>query len=91
MKRTPHTTAALDAIRDTAVASDGVLGRATSMLGARRATLAEQLEKVAARETIYRKRLEKQYGALDAKLAACKATQSYLDQQIERWNNLYKN
>ncbi|AMG76432.1 MULTISPECIES: flagellar filament capping protein FliD [Sphingopyxis] len=81
----------LDAIRDKAVASDGVLGRATSMLDARRASLAEQLEKVEAREDIYRKRLEKQYGALDAKLAAFKATQSYLEQQIEMWNNQYKN
>lgn len=81
----------LDAIRDKAVASDGVLGRATSMLDARRASLAEQLEKVEARETIYRQRLEKQYGALDAKLAAFKATQSYLEQQIEMWNNQYKN
>lgn len=81
----------LDAIRDKAVASDGVLGRATSMLDARRASLAEQLEKVEEREDIYRKRLEKQYGALDAKLAAFKATQSYLEQQIEMWNNQYKN
>jgi flagellar hook-associated protein 2 len=56
-------------------------------LDAKSETLADQLDKVEERESAYRARLEKQYGSLDAKLAAFKATQSYLEQQIEIWNN----
>src|SRR3546814_2447978 len=41
----------------------------------------EQLEKVEAREDRYRARLEKQFGGLDAKLAAFKATQSYRSEE----------
>ena len=42
-------------------------------------------------ERRYAKELEKQFGGLDAKLAAFKATQSYLEQQIEMWNNQNNN
>ena len=81
---------ALDAIRDKAVAKDGLIDRISKSLADRGTTLAKQLEKVETREEAYRARLEKQYGSLDAKLAAIKATQSYLEQQIEIWNNQYK-
>ena len=56
-------------------------------LEAKQEDLAGQLAKVEEREDAYRKRLEKQYGALEAKLAAFKATQSYLEQQIKLWSN----
>lgn len=78
---------ALDAIRDKAVATDGVIDRVSKSLDAKKETLAEQLEKIEEREDSYKARLEKQFGGLDAKLAAFKATQSYLEQQIEMWNN----
>ena len=78
---------ALDAIRDKAVANDGVIGRVTKSLNDRKETLAEQLETIEMREDAYRVRLEKQYGSLDARLAAIKATQTYLDQQIKLWTN----
>ncbi|NIJ39537.1 flagellar hook-associated protein 2 [Sphingopyxis panaciterrae] len=78
---------ALDAIRDKAVATDGVIDRVAKSLDAKKETLAEQLEKIEEREGSYKARLEKQFGGLDAKLAAFKATQSYLEQQIEMWNN----
>ncbi|SKB41765.1 flagellar filament capping protein FliD [Sphingopyxis flava] len=87
----PGIAAALDAIRDAAVATDGVLDRVSKSLSAKSETLAEQLEKVEQREDAYRARLEKQYGSLDARLAAFKATQSYLEQQIEIWNNQKNN
>ena len=54
-------------------------------------SLAETLEKIELREEAYAARLEKQFGGLDAKLAAFKATQSYLEQQIEMWNNQNNN
>ena len=78
---------ALDAIRDKAVGVNGAIDRATKSLDAKKENLADQLEKVEERESAYRKRLEKQYGSLEAKLAAFKATQSYLEQQIKLWQN----
>lgn len=77
----------LDSIRDRAIATDGVIDRVTKSLNSRKETLADQLENVEIREDAYRARLEKQYGSLDAKLAAFKATQSYLEQQIKLWSN----
>ncbi|WP_293701107.1 MULTISPECIES: flagellar filament capping protein FliD [unclassified Sphingopyxis] len=77
----------LDSIRDRAIATDGVIDRVTKSLNSRKETLADQLESIETREDAYRARLEKQYGSLDAKLAAFKATQSYLEQQIKLWSN----
>ncbi|MCW5646520.1 MAG: flagellar filament capping protein FliD [Sphingopyxis sp.] len=78
---------ALDAIRDRAVGNNGVIDRVSKSLAARKDNLAGQLETVEMRENAYRARLEKQYGSLDAKLAAFKATQTYLEQQIKMWTN----
>ena len=77
----------LDAIRDKAIASDGVIGRVEKSLSDRDKSLADQLSKVETREAAYKARLEKQYAALDVKLNAFKATQSYLEQQIKMWTN----
>lgn len=82
---------ALDAIRDKAIATDGVIDRVSKSLAAKSETLSEQLEKIEQREESYAARLEKQFGGLDARLAAFKATQSYLEQQIEMWNNQNNN
>lgn len=77
----------LDAIRDKAVASDGVIGRVSKTLADKSSSLADQLAKVEEREAAYKARLEKQYSALDVKLNAFKATQAYLEQQIKMWSN----
>ncbi|MFN7029512.1 MAG: flagellar filament capping protein FliD [Sphingopyxis sp.] len=77
----------LDSIRDRAIGTDGVIDRVTKSLNSRKETLADQLENIEIREDTYRARLEKQYGSLDAKLAAFKATQTYLEQQIKMWTN----
>ncbi len=82
---------ALDAIRDKAIATDGVIDRVSKSLAAKTEALVEQLEKIEEREDAYAARLEKQFGGLDAKLAALKATQTYLEQQIEMWTNQNKN
>ena len=78
---------ALDAIRDKAVGANGAIDRASKSLDAKKANLTDQLEKIEERESAYKKRLEKQYGTLEARLAAFKATQSYLEQQIKLWSN----
>ncbi len=77
----------LDGIRDRAIATNGVIDRVTKSLNTRKESLADQLETIEMREDAYRARLEKQYGSLDAKLAAFKATQTYLEQQIKLWSN----
>jgi flagellar hook-associated protein 2 len=78
---------ALDAIRDKAVGANGAIDRVSKSLTAKKENLTDQLEKIEERESAYKARLEKQYGSLEAKLAAFKATQSYLEQQIKLWNN----
>ncbi|MBO9695701.1 MAG: flagellar filament capping protein FliD [Sphingopyxis sp.] len=78
---------ALDAIRDKAVGTNGAIDRVSKSLDARKENLADQLEKIEERESAYKKRLEKQYGTLEARLAAFKATQTYLEQQIKLWSN----
>lgn len=87
----PGIAGVLDALRDKAVGSGGIIDRISTSLKEKSESLAEQLQKIEDREAAYKKRLEKQYSGLDAKLAAYKATQSYLEQQIEIWNNQYKN
>jgi flagellar hook-associated protein 2 len=78
---------ALDAIRDKAIGVNGVIDRVSKSLDAKKESLADQLEKIEERESAYKAQLEKKYGSLEAKLAAFKATQSYLEQQIKLWNN----
>lgn len=78
---------ALDAIRDKAVGVNGAIDRVSKTLDAKKENLTDQLEKIEERESAYKARLEKQYGTLEAKLAAFKATQSYLEQQIKLWTN----
>ena len=78
---------ALDAIRDKAVGVNGAIDRASKSLDAKKKTLTDQLEKIEERESAYKKRLEKQYGTLEARLATFKATQTYLEQQIKLWSN----
>ncbi len=78
---------ALDAIRDKAVGVNGAIDRVSKTLDAKKENLSDQLEKIEERESAYKKRLEKQYGTLEARLASFKATQSYLEQQIKLWSN----
>jgi flagellar hook-associated protein 2 len=87
----PGIAGVLDALRDKAIGDGGVLDRVTKSLDAKSKDLADQLDKVNEREDAYRARLEKKYGALDAKLSAFKATQAYLEQQIQIWNNQNSN
>ena len=83
----PGISDALDAIRTSALAPDGLLGGLTKGLQKEAAEITKNRERIEAREDAYRARLEKQYGSLDARIGAFKATQSYLEQQIKLWSN----
>lgn len=81
----------MDALRDRAVGTDGLIERASKSLEGRRKALADNLARVEEREAAYVTRLERQYSKLDAQVGALRATQAYLAQQIEVWNNSSKN
>jgi flagellar hook-associated protein 2 len=83
----PGIAVTLDNIRDAAIAPEGMLGGLTKTLQAEAAQIAKNRERIEAREDAYRARLERQYGSLDARIGALKATQSYLEQQIKLWSN----
>jgi len=87
----PGIAGVLDAIRDSAVATNGAIGQVSKTLDEKSKSLADQLSKVEEREDAYRKRLDKKYSALDVRLNALKATQTYLQQQIALWNNSNSN
>ena len=83
----PGISDALDIIRTGALSPDGLIGGLTKGLQKEAAEIAKNRERIEAREDAYRLRLEKQYGSLDARIGAFKATQSYLEQQIKLWSN----
>jgi flagellar hook-associated protein 2 len=79
--------AALDAIRDAAVAPGGSLESLGKALQRESESITKNRERMEVREDAYRARLEKQYGSLDARISALQSTQSYLEQQIKLWSN----
>lgn len=78
---------ALDALRDTSVASAGPLEQVRAALQRETETIAKNRDRMEQRESAYRSRLEKQYAGMDARIGALKSTQSYLEQQIKLWNS----
>lgn len=78
---------ALQAIRDSLRASTGALATATVRLRSEARAIGEEKEAVEMRSTAYRNQLVTSFTAMDRQVSAFKATQSYLEQQIEMWNN----
>ncbi|HET6943704.1 MAG TPA: flagellar filament capping protein FliD [Sphingomicrobium sp.] len=78
---------ALQQLADKATGTDGILETLRSRLAKESAGIVKDQERMEARETAYRTRLERQFGTLDSRISALKATQSYLEQQIKVWTN----
>jgi flagellar hook-associated protein 2 len=76
---------ALDTLRLAMTSSGGPLDALKQRLDKEVAALSKNRERMEARELAYKARLEKQFGQLDSRMSALKATQSYLDQQIKLW------
>lgn len=76
---------ALKAIRDTLRASGGVLDSLSTQLSGEKKDLADQKVKISDQAELYRDRLTTQFSAMSTRVAAFKATQSYLEQQIAVW------
>ncbi|MGB5075900.1 MAG: flagellar filament capping protein FliD [Sphingorhabdus sp.] len=83
----PGISLTLQSIKTQATSSSGALEALRSRLEKQGAVITANREKMETREDAYRARLEKQFGSMDAKIGALKATQSYLEQQIKLWSN----
>jgi flagellar hook-associated protein 2 len=83
----PGITFALDALRDAAVATSGPLEQVRASLQREADAIAKNRDRMEVREEAYLTKLEKQYAGMDARIAALKATQSYLEQQIKLWSS----
>lgn len=82
----PGIAGALKSVTDYVNGIDGPLAASQASYEKLRDSLAKQLDKIDQQRTDYSAQLTKTYAAMQARLAALKATQSYLEQQIKVWN-----
>ncbi|HEX7877264.1 MAG TPA: flagellar filament capping protein FliD [Sphingobium sp.] len=75
----------MDSVRDKIQQKDGALATAKSKYEKLGEDLTKQLEKLNDQMTDYQAQLSKVYTAMESRLAAMKATQSYLEQQVAMW------
>lgn len=83
----PGLSGTLSALKDSATATGGLLASLKSRLDKETALIADARDKMEEREAQYKDRLTKQFTAMDSRIAALKATQSYLAQQIKLWTH----
>jgi flagellar hook-associated protein 2 len=77
----------MDSVRDKIQMTDGPLKSTQKKYDLLASELSKQLEKLDDQMTNYEEQLTKTYSAMESRLTAIKATQSYLEQQIAMWNN----
>ena len=78
---------ALKKITDFLNGTDGPLASSAAVYDKLKTSFADQLEELDTRMDSYEAQLSKTFGAMQTRLLAFKATQTYLDQQIQIWNN----
>ena len=78
--------AALNAISNAATAADTGLGASESRYTKARSVLAEQSDKASLQAEQMSTRLTAQFAKMDARVAAYKSTQTFLENQIKAWN-----
>ncbi|WP_298399167.1 flagellar filament capping protein FliD [Sphingobium sp.] len=83
----PGLSALMDKVRDNVEKDDGPMKSAQKVYAAQAEEFTKQLEKLDTQMTNYQEHLTSVYAAMETRLSALKATQSYLEQQIEVWNN----
>lgn len=76
---------ALQAIRDALRAKSGPLETSQERLEQQAETIADDREEMERRVQVYHDQLVNSFSAMDRRVSAFKATQSYLDQQIKIW------
>lgn len=82
---TPGLAGLMDGVRDKIQQKDGPLATSQGKYEKLAKELAAQLEKLDDQMTDYQAQLTKVYAAMETRLTALKATQSYLDQQVAMW------
>lgn len=83
----PGLSALMDTVRDNIEKEDGPIKTAQARYDAEAEEFTRQLEDLDEKMTNYEAHLTTIYAAMETRLSALKATQSYLEQQIEVWNN----
>ncbi len=78
---------ALKAIKDMLLADGGGLTATKSRYTTETKTIAADRTKITDADTTLRNRLTKSFSAMDSRVAAYKATQSFLEQQVKVWTN----
>ena len=78
---------ALQSIRDALRARGGAFASAQERLGSEADRIAADREKLETSSAKYYNQLLTTFTAMDSRVSAFKATQSYLDQQIKIWTN----
>jgi flagellar hook-associated protein 2 len=78
---------ALQAIRDALRARSGPMATSQTRLNAEAKDIAEDKAKLETRSAAYYDKLLAQFTAMERRVSAFKATQSYLEQQIKAWNS----
>lgn len=76
---------ALQAVRDSLRSRTGPFTSSQERLNAEADSIADAREKMEMRSEAYYNQLVKQFGAMESRVSAFKATQSYLEQQIKMW------
>lgn len=77
----------MDNVRDNIEKTDGPMKAAQARYDTLAQSFTQQLEDLDERMVNYRDQLTKVYSVMETRLSAFRATQSYLEQQIEVWNN----
>jgi flagellar hook-associated protein 2 len=77
----------MDKVRDNIEKKDGPIKLAQQRYDDLATDFAEQLDKLDDQMSDYEVQLTKIYSAMETRLSALKATQSYLDQQVKVWTN----
>lgn len=83
----PGLAALMDTVRDNIEKDDGPLKLAQERYDALAEELTELLEKLDTQMENYEAQLTSIYSKMESRLTALKATQSYIEQQIEVWNS----
>ncbi|MFD1106775.1 flagellar filament capping protein FliD [Sphingobium olei] len=77
----------MDTVRDRIEQDDGAMKQAQKRYDALAKDFTEQLKTLDEQMADYEAQLTKIYAAMDTRLSALKATQSYLEQQVKVWTN----
>lgn len=83
----PGIALSLQQLTDNVTGSSGILEGLKERLDSESKGITDDEAKMEDQEAAYRSRLEQQFGTLDSRIAALKATQSYLEQQVKVWTS----